>query len=354
MLRKTWPIAVSVPRVTTLGHCSFKLCLTFDVTLFIQVPQLMFERLSRSFWFSILPWARHGQKRLQLLSGSGTHFLWIPDLDHVQWSPAIHNDSPKQFWTLSSRSSRCNLSTRAEQSGARCPVNANALVKNKDSVATFLDGEAAVEVVLLRTLDNVTLQEQTVQLPVLLLRVAMHEPAPSAADVPGYDVVGRALGFVILVFLLSQMSRLVKFSSRSGGSISSMWLLAVWGKCSRNTWSWSHAKSRFGMSGANSSVTPNWFAQLFLRSTFDKFAINGVDHVAKKVPSHRCAEPVRWNRAMADSTRFAESKWFSPVSANDRMRSQVGSCSFGNCANRERNSLLGSLAIHTMHGLNHR
>ena len=32
-----------VPRVTTLGHCGFKLRLTFNVTFFIQVPQLMFE-----------------------------------------------------------------------------------------------------------------------------------------------------------------------------------------------------------------------------------------------------------------------------------------------------------------------
>ena len=83
---------------------------------------------------------------------------------------------PKQFRTLSSRSSRCNLSTRAEQFGVPVPqqttfnvlaevsisdfqvnqINANALVKNVDSVVTFLDGKAAVEVVL-RTLDNVTL-----------------------------------------------------------------------------------------------------------------------------------------------------------------------------------------------------
>ena len=50
----------------------------------------------------------------------------------------------------------------------------------------------------------------------------------------------------------------------------------------------------------------------FLRSTFDKFPTDGADHVVKKVPSHRRADPVRWNRAMADSnaasaTRFAES-----------------------------------------------
>ena len=139
-------------------------------------------------------------------------------------------------------------------------------------------------------------------------------------------------------------------SSRSGGSISSLWLLAVWGKCSRNTWSWTHAKS---IAASVWNVWHKFFCNswlirsAFLRSTFDKFPINGVGHVVKKVPSHRRAEPVRWNRAMADSTaasatRFAESKWSwssSSVSANDRMspgklvqkpklRSQVGSCSF--------------------------
>ena len=57
-------------------------------------------------------------------------------------------------------------------------------------MVTFLDGVAAVEVVL-RTLDNVTLSEQTVRLLALLLRAGTHEPAPLAADVPGYGVVAR-------------------------------------------------------------------------------------------------------------------------------------------------------------------
>ena len=42
----------------------------------------------------------------------------------------------------------------------------------------------------------------------MLLRVAMHEPAPSAADVPGYDVVGRAPAFPALTDpVLSRLRR---------------------------------------------------------------------------------------------------------------------------------------------------
>ena len=70
-----------------------------------------------------------------------------------------------------------------------------------------MDGEAAVEVVL-RALDNVTLQEQTVQLLALLLHAVMHEPAPLAADVPGYDVVGRAHASPVLTkVVLSRFRR---------------------------------------------------------------------------------------------------------------------------------------------------
>ena len=39
MSRETRPIAVTVRRVTTLGRCRFKLRLTFNLTLFVQVPQ---------------------------------------------------------------------------------------------------------------------------------------------------------------------------------------------------------------------------------------------------------------------------------------------------------------------------
>ena len=64
-------------------------------------------------------------------------------------------------------------------------------------MVTFLDGVAAVEVVL-RMLDNVTLEEQTVWLLALLLRAVTHEAAPLAADVPGYGVAGRAPVFPAL------------------------------------------------------------------------------------------------------------------------------------------------------------
>ena len=59
-------------------------------------------------------------------------------------------------------------------------------------MGTFLDGVAAVEVVL-RMLDKVTQK-----LPALLLRAVTHEPAPLAADVLGYGVVGRGPFFPAL------------------------------------------------------------------------------------------------------------------------------------------------------------
>ena len=58
---------------------------------------------------------------------------------------------------------------------------------------------------------------------------------------------------------------------------------------------------QFEMSGTISSVTPDCFCSAFLRSTFASVPINGVYHVVKEVPSHRRADPVRWNRAMAES-----------------------------------------------------
>ena len=43
MCRETRPIATTVSRVTTLGHCRFELRLTLDAALFIQDPQLVLE-----------------------------------------------------------------------------------------------------------------------------------------------------------------------------------------------------------------------------------------------------------------------------------------------------------------------
>ena len=43
MRRETRPIAKTVSRITTLGHCRFELRLTLDVALFIHVPQVVFE-----------------------------------------------------------------------------------------------------------------------------------------------------------------------------------------------------------------------------------------------------------------------------------------------------------------------
>ena len=65
--------------------------------------------------------------------------------------------------------------------------------------------------------------------------------------------------------------------------------------------------------GTISPVIPDLIRSAFLRSTLASVPANGVGHVVKKVPSHRRADPVRWNRAMADSTaasatRLAESK----------------------------------------------
>ena len=69
---------IAVSRVTTLNDCRFELGPAFHVTLFIHVPQLVFEELTISFRFAVLPrtlgvdgaWSRH----LQLPQGFGMHF----------------------------------------------------------------------------------------------------------------------------------------------------------------------------------------------------------------------------------------------------------------------------------------
>ena len=86
-------------------------------------------------------------------------------------------------------------------------INFNALVKNVNSVVTFLDGVAAIEVVL-RNLGNVTLCVQTVKLLALLLRAVTHEPSTLAEDAPGYGVVGKAPAFPVLTkVVLSRFRR---------------------------------------------------------------------------------------------------------------------------------------------------
>ena len=89
MCRKTWSIAISVPRVTTLGHYSFKLCLTFNKTLLNKGTQSMFEWLSRSFSFFHFARALWVDRHRQDARSSCQVLELIP---HNFWTVIMYND----------------------------------------------------------------------------------------------------------------------------------------------------------------------------------------------------------------------------------------------------------------------
>ena len=137
-------------------------------------------------------------------------------------------------------------------------------------MVTFLDGVAAVEVVL-RMLDNVTLYVQTVWLLALLLRAVTDEPAPLAADVKGYGVVGRAPAFPALTEPVLSRFRRPRLPLVPDVSARKFLPAQVIISLPGDFWqpeenalaaldpghTPSQLQLRFGMSGTNSSVTPD-------------------------------------------------------------------------------------------------
>ena len=99
----------------------------------------------------------------------------------------------------------------------------------------------------------------------------MHEPAPSAADVPGYDVVGRAPAFHALTEVVLSRFRRPRLPLEPDVSVrkflpdqEEVSLLCDFWQFEANalaTLDPGHTPSqlqlRFGMSGTNSSVTPD-------------------------------------------------------------------------------------------------
>ena len=155
----------------------------------------------------------------------------------------------------------------------------------------------------------------------------MNEPAPLAADVPGYDDVGRAPAFPVLTKVVLSRFRRPRLPLEPGVSARNFLpdqeevsLLCDFWQFEENalaTIDLGHTPSQSASSVWN--VWHKFFCNsrlirsVLLWSTFDKFPINGVDHVVRKVPYHRRADPVRWNLSMADctassATLFAQSK----------------------------------------------
>ena len=99
----------------------------------------------------------------------------------------------------------------------------------------------------------------------------MHEPAPSAADVPGYDVVERAPAFPALTEVVLSQFRRPRLPLEPDVSVriflpdqEEVSLLCDFWQFEENalaTLDPGHTPSqlqlRFGMSGTNSSVTPD-------------------------------------------------------------------------------------------------
>ena len=104
----------------------------------------------------------------------------------------------------------------------------------------------------------------------------MHEPAPSAADVPGYNVGGRAPAFPALTEVVLSRFRRLRLPLEPDVSArkfhpdqEEVSLLCDFWQFEENalaTLDPGHTPSQlqlhFGMSGTNSSVTPVLFAQL--------------------------------------------------------------------------------------------
>ena len=93
----------------------------------------------------------------------------------------------------------------------------------------------------------------------------MHEPAPSAADIPGYDVVGRAPAFPALTEPVLSLPLVPDVSVRKFlPDQEEVSLLCGFWQPDKNalaTLGPGHTPSqlllRFGMSGTNSAVTPD-------------------------------------------------------------------------------------------------
>ena len=98
----------------------------------------------------------------------------------------------------------------------------------------------------------------------------MHEPAPWAADVPGYDVVGRAPAFPVLTKVVLSQFRRPRLPLEPNASVRKFLTVQEEVSLFCDFWQFeekalstldpghtpSQLQLRFGMSGTNSAITP--------------------------------------------------------------------------------------------------